>query len=192
MERKSQVVAALTASIGQGFAALVVVLRLFYNPILVLVSVFIYFAATSEEQSTSFAGFASKLTVKDTMEPSPLLLAVNQPISEAIGALLSSLQKESLVVDAGSQNDGIFESDAMIIGPRDRGTGIPVSETMRASEPIFTGEPLVKTFTHMQQRGAKAEVVSKGAGRIVGVPTQENIATMIMLESACSGCRFGS
>lgn len=181
---------ALAARIGQGFAALFVVFGLFYNPILMLVGIFIYFAAASEEQSASFMGFASKLTVKDAMEPSPLLLAVNQPISAAIDALLSSPQKEFPVLDTASRIAGILDRDAMILGLRDQGTAITVGDVMRASEPIFTNEPLVQAFARLRQRGAKAEVVIDHSGHPVGVLTQENIAEMMMVESARPGWRF--
>ena len=181
---------ALAARIGQGFAALFVVLGLLYNPILMLVGVFIYFAAASEEQSASFTGFAARLTVKDAMEPSPLLLAASQPISAAIEALLASPQKEFPVLDANSRIAGILDRDAMILGLRDQGTAITIGEVMRASEPVFIHEPLVKAFGRMRQRGEKALVVIDGAGHIVGVLTQENIAEMMMVESARPGWRF--
>jgi Zn-dependent protease len=72
---------ALAARIGQGFAFLFVALGLFYNPILMLVGIFIYFAAASEEQSAAFAGFASKLRASDAMEPSPITLSEDAPLS---------------------------------------------------------------------------------------------------------------
>lgn len=181
---------ALAARIGQGFAALFVVLGLFYNPILMLVGIFIYFAAASEEQSAAFTGFAAKLTVMDAMEPSPILLAVHQPISAAIDALLSSPQKEFPVLDAQSRIAGLLDRDAMILGLRDHGTAITVGDVMRAAEPLPTHEPLAQAFTRMRNRGVNAEVVADGAGRAVGVLTQENIAEMMMVESARPGWRF--
>lgn len=181
---------ALAARIGQGFAALFVVVGLLYNPILMLVGIFIYFAAASEEQTASFTGFASKLTVRDAMEPSPILLAENQPISAAIDALLASPQKEFPVLDAESRIAGILDRDAMIMGLRDQATALTVRDVMRPSEPLLTDEPLVQAFARMRNRGAKAEVVIDPAGRAAGVLTSDNIAEMMMVESAKPGWRF--
>jgi Zn-dependent protease len=181
----------LAARIGQAFAALFVLLGLFYSPILMLVGVFIYFAAASEEKSASFSGFASRLTVKDAMEPSHLLLSVNQPISAAIDALLSTPQKDFPVLDGHSRLAGILDRDAMILGLHYQGTATTVGAVMRGSEPLFIDEPLVEAFARLRQTGAHAEVVIDGAGHPVGVLTQENIAEMMMVENARPGWRVG-
>ncbi len=181
---------AIAARIGQGFAALFIVLGLFYNPMLMLVGVFIYFAAASEEQSAVFSGFASKLRVKDAMEPSPILLSVNQPISAAIDALISSPQTEFPVLDGNSRLAGILDRDAMIRGLRDPDTPIMVGDVMRGSDPLLAHEPLMEAFARLRQKGIRAEVVIDAAGQPVGVLTQENIAEMMMVESARPGWRF--
>jgi Zn-dependent protease len=190
MKMGSSRATALAARIGQGFAALFVVLGLLYNPILMLVGVFIYFAAASEEQSASFAGFASDLIVRDAMEASPLLLNVNQPIAAAVDALLSSPQKEFPVLDAQSRLAGILDRDAMIRGLSNNGHTTSVGDVMRPSEPVLATEPLVAAFTRLRQRGARAEVVIDLTGRPLGVLTQENIAEMMMVENARPGWRF--
>lgn len=181
----------VAARIGQGFAALFVVLGLMYNPVLMLVGVFIYFAAASEAQSASFNGFAAKLTVRDAMEPSPILLGADQPISAAIDALLSSPQKEFPVIGDHSRIVGILDRDAMIVGLRDQGESVLIGQAMRPSEPVFVQEPLLRAFTRMRNRGANAEVVADAAGRAVGVLTSENIAEMMMVASIQPGWRFG-
>ena len=126
---------ALAARIGQGFAFLFVLLGLFYNPILMFVGIFIYLAAASEEQSAAFTGFASKLRVRDAMEPSPILLAADEPLSKAIDALLSSPQKEFPVLDAVGRVAGLLDRDAMILGLRDHGAAAAVGSAMRPSVP---------------------------------------------------------
>lgn len=190
MKMGSSRATALAARIGQGFAALFVVLGLLYNPILMLVGVFIYFAAASEEQSATFASFASALTVQDAMEPSPLLLTVDQPIAAAIDALLSSPQKEFPVLDAHDRLAGILDRDAMIRGLSNEGNTTSVGDVMRPSEPLLATEPLVKAFSRLRQRGARAEVVIDLADRPLGILTQENIAEMMMVENARPGWRF--
>jgi Zn-dependent protease/predicted transcriptional regulator len=181
---------ALAARIGQGFAFLFVLLGLFYNPILVLAGVFIYFAAASEEQTAAFTGFASRLKVRDAMEPSPVLLSAEEPLSNAVDALLSSPQKEFPVVDEDGRVAGLLDRDAMIIGLRDQGAMAAVGTVMRASEPLFADQPLVEAFTHMRKGGGKAAVVLDAEGKVAGILTNDNIAEMMMVENARPGWRF--
>ena len=181
---------ALAARIGQGFAFLFVLLGIFYNPILALVGIFIYFAATSEEQQAAFTGFASRLKVKDAMEPSPLQLAASDPMSRAVDALLASPQKEFPVLDGIGRLAGLLDRDAMILGLRDQGPTAAVGAVMRASEPLFTEQPLVEAFARMRARGARAEVVLDPTGRVAGILTQENVAEMMMIVNVQPGWRF--
>ncbi len=180
---------ALAARIGQGFAFLFVLLGLFYNPILMLVGVFIYFAAGAEEQSAAFTGFASRLKVRDAMEPSPVTLAAADPLSRAIDTLLSTPQRDFPVLD-GARVIGMLDREAMLQGLRDRGPQVPVGEVMREASPITADQPLVSAFQAMRGRGAKAEVVVEASGQVAGVLTQENIGEMMMVESAQPGWRF--
>ena len=85
---------AIAARIGQFFAFLFVTLGLFYNPILMLVGIFIYFAAASEEQSAAFTGFARSLKVRDAMEPSPATLQRTARLSQAVDMLLATPQRD--------------------------------------------------------------------------------------------------
>ena len=181
---------ALAARVGQGFAMLFFALGLLYNPILMFVGIFIYFAAAAEEQTAAFTGFASRLRVKDAMEPSPILLTVIQPVSDAIDALLSSPQKEFPVLDLQGRITGILDREAMIVGLRDHGATTPVGNVMRASEPLLTHEPLTTAVTRMRSRSVKAEVVIDAAGQVAGVLTNENVAEMMMVESVQPGWRF--
>ena len=181
---------ALAARIGQGFAFLFVLLGLFYNPILIFVGVFIYFAAASEEQSATFTGFASKLRVKDAMEPSPVLLLEEDPLSRAVESLLSSPQKEFPVVDHAGRIVGLLDRDAMIMGLSSQGAEAPVGSAMRPCQPLFTEQPLVEAFSRMRSGGARAAVVIDQGGKVAGILTQENIAEMMMVENARPGWRF--
>lgn len=181
---------ALAARIGQAFAFLFVALGLFGNPILMLVGIFIYFAAAAEEQSAAFAGFASRLRVRDAMEPSPIVLSADAPLSQAIGQLLASPQKDFPVLDAASRVVGLLDRDAMILGLTSQGGDAPVGAVMRQSIPLLADQPLVQAFTAMRSAGARAEVVLDAAGRVAGILTNENIAEMMMIENAQPGWRF--
>ncbi len=89
----------LAARIGQSFAFLFVLFGLFYSRSL-LVGIFVYFAATSEEQASSLRWMARGLTVADAMERKPRLLRTDEPLARAVDALLETPQRDFPVVDA--------------------------------------------------------------------------------------------
>lgn len=181
---------AIAARIGQGFAALFVMLGLFFNPLLVLIGVFIYFAAAAEAQSAAFTGFATRLTVKDAMEPAAIILNETDRLSAAIDALLASPQKEFPVRGADGRATGLLDRDAMIFALRRHGEAAPVSSAMRPAQPLLMGQPLAQAFGSMRNRGASAEVVVDGRGQIAGVLSSENVAEMMMINSIRPGWRF--
>lgn len=181
---------ALAAQIGQFFAMGFFVLGLLYNPILMFVGVFIYFAASAEEQQATFAGFAARLRVRDAMEPAPLVLRADQAVSQAIDALLSSPQREFPVVDDAGQVAGMLDRDAMIMALRDRGDRVPVGEVMRDCAPVLPDAPLAEAYAALRGRGAAAEVVVDPGGTVLGLLTVENVAEMMMVESVRPGWRF--
>jgi Zn-dependent protease len=174
----------LAARIGQSFAFLFVLLGLFYNPILMLVGIFIYFAAASEEQAASFTRFASKLKVKDAMEPSSVTLPPDSPLSRAIDMLLATPQRDFPVIDETGRAVGILDREAMLVGLRTHGPDVLVETVMRESQPLSKDMGLADAFTNLRNRGAKAEAVMDSSGRIAGVLTLENIGEMMMVENA--------
>ena len=124
------------------------------------------------------------------MEPSPVVLDAGQPVSDAIDALLASPQKEFPVVDGTGRIMGLLDRDAMILGLRDKGAGVPVGEVMRGCVPVRPELPLPEAYIRMRQRGAAATIVADAQGRVLGVLTAENVAEMMMVESARPGWRF--
>ena len=181
---------ALAARIGQFFAFLFVVAGLFYNPMLMLVGAFIWFAAGSEAQGAAFKGMAERLKVRDAMEPSPVVLGASDPLSRAIDALLSTPQREFPVTDAQGRVIGLLDRDAMIEGLRAQGPEVPVSEVMGEAEPVAPEEPLFSAYNRMRSKGQTAAVVISPRGEPLGVLTQENIAEMMLVEAARPDFRF--
>lgn len=181
---------ALAARIGQGFAFIFVLLGLFYSPILMLVGIFVYFAAGSEEQTAALNSFARNLKVSDAMEPSPVSLLRTAPLSEAVDRLLASPQREFPVVDDAGRVIGLLDRETMLAGLRQSGPDVAVGEVMRDTEVLAHDLSLIEAINRMRSRGAKAEAVADGSGKAAGVLTFENIAEMMMVDSVKPGWRF--
>jgi stage IV sporulation protein FB len=167
-----------------------VLLGLFYNPILLLVGVFIYFAAASEEQTAVFRGFARGLKVAQAMEPAPRILRLDQPLSDAIELLLASPQRDFPVIDGQSKPVGLLDREAMIAGLTPDAPSPAVGEIMRKALVVSEDHPLEDAVNQMRARGTKAEVVVGRDGRVTGLLTIENIAEMMMIHAARPGWRF--
>ena len=181
---------AIAARIGQGFAFVFVLLGLFYNPMLMLVGVFIYVAAGSEQQESAFSGFASRLNVKDAMEPQPIILQQQAPLSEAVDHLLRTPQRDFPVVDGNNAVTGFLDREAMLLGLSKHGPDTAIATVMRASLPLPPDMSLVEAFTVLRNRGVRAETVIDASGRIAGILTLENIGEMMMVEKARPGFIF--
>lgn len=180
----------VAARIGQAFAFLFVLLGLFYNPILMLVGIFIYFAAASEEQTAAFTSFAKGHTVKDAMEVAPVTLPRGAPVSKAVDALLAVAQRDFPVVDERGQAVGLLDRDAMLAGIKNLGADAPIDKLMRETSAFKSDMPLTEAFTQMRNQGRKAEVVVDRSGAVIGMLTLENVAEMMMVENARPGWHF--
>jgi Zn-dependent protease len=180
----------IAARVGQGFSFLFVLLGLFYSPILMLVGIFIYFAAAAEEQTAAFTSFARNLLVKDAMEAAPITLDQSARLADAVDKLLATPQRDFPIIDDAGQVIGILDREAMLAGLHRGGADTVVREIMRKTEAMPQDLPLVEAFSRMRSRGSKAEAVADRGGRLVGVLTFENIAEMMMVENIKPGWSF--
>ena len=183
---------AIAARVGQAFAFVFVLLGLFYNPILLLVGVFIYFAATSEEQATAFHSFARGLTVAQAMEPAPRVLRADQTLADAVDVLLASAQREFPVVDGQNRAIGLLDRDAMIRGLNPETPAAAVGDVMRQAQVFRAEHGLDEAINQMRIKGSKADIVADADGRIIGLLTMENVAEMMMVHAVRPGWRFTS
>lgn len=181
---------AAAAQIGQVFAFLFVLFGLFYNPILMLVGVFIYFAAASEQQQAAFTDFAKGLLVRDAMEATPVTLPSTARLSDAVDALLAAAQHEFPVVGENGRFAGMLDREALLAGLREMEPQAGIAGLMRESEPFQANEPLVSAFGRLRSRGRKAEAVVDPQGAVIGLLTVENIAEMMMVANARPDWRF--
>ncbi len=70
------------ASIGKGFAVFMGILGIFFNPFLIVIAIFIYFAATGESQSVTVRFVLEKLNVEDIMSTELSTVTPNMSVRE--------------------------------------------------------------------------------------------------------------
>lgn len=85
----------LAASIGQGIAFLFFIVGLWWNPMLLLIAVFIYFGASSEAAHAQMKNISKDLRVSAAMVTQFQTLPLQATLNEAAEALLRTSQHES-------------------------------------------------------------------------------------------------
>ena len=175
----------VAASIGQGIAFLFFIIGLWWNPLLLLIAVFVYFGASSEVAFAQMRSVSQDLRVSSAMVTQFQSLSINATLNEAVEALLSTSQHEFPIIDGEGSVRGILTRDDMIAALRKSGADTPVREVMRADIPSVPESMLFdRAFAVMQECRCPALSVLDSAGRLVGLFTPENVGEMIMVQSA--------
>ena len=173
------------ASIGQGIAFIFFILGLWWNPMLLLIAVFVYFGAGSEAAFAQMRSVSKDLRVSAAMVTQFQALPLSATLNEAAEALLRTSQHEFPITNNLGKVHGILTRDDMIAGLRRSGAGTPVAEVMRTDIPTVPQSMLFdRAFAVMQECRCPALPVLDSAGRLVGLFTPENVGEMIMVQSA--------
>jgi Zn-dependent protease len=177
---------AIAAGIGQGIAFMLGLFALLvFQPILLLVAVFVYFGAQSEAAYAQLKDISSGMRVSAAMVTQFKALPPDATLSDAADLLLHTSQHEFPVMNLDGQVAGVLTRDDLIAGLRKTGAETPASAVMRTDIPSVHQSMLFeRAFMLMQQSRCPALPVLDSAGRLVGLFTPENVGEMMMVHSA--------
>ena len=195
-----------------GRAFLFALAGLFVNPMLIVIGLFVYLAATAEAQHVAFRDGTQGLSVRDAMITPVETLRPGATLGDAVDLLLSTAQKEFPFVDSDGRPRGLLTRDALIEALRDSGAAAPILDAMvreipslPASRPLdyvvpvaMPGEipslpasrPLEAGLATLNRAKAPALFVLDQAGRLAGLMTPENIGEMMLVRSVRPDFRF--
>lgn len=179
------------ASIGQGLAIGLGVLGIFGNPMLIIIAVFVFLAASGEAGQVQMKQVAQGLLVEDAMITQFETLGPTASVGDAAEALIRTTQKEFPIVDGAVHLRGVLTRDAMIRALQAQGPGASVLEAMVEVPTVGTRTPLDRALALITQRGAPVVGVVDAGGRLVGLLSPENVGEMMMLRAAQPDARFG-
>ncbi len=173
----------IAGSIGQMLAMLFIFYGLFYNPILVLIGIFIYLGAASEMSHTLKESILKGFKVKDAIMTDFPLIAFDSPLSKGIEKLLNS-QATHFVVVKDDVPVGTLSKNQIIKGLQEGDQNTRV-ESIADFEPykIETEQDLDEAWMAMVTKSQKVAFVIEN-GHFVGILDQENISEFIMVRSA--------
>lgn len=176
---------AVAASIGQGIAIALGLAGIFFNPMLMIIGVFVFLAASGEAGQVQLKEASRGLSVADAMITHFETLGPAATVDEAADALIRTTQREFPVVDGGGRLRGVLTRDAMIRALKDEGPQTPVIQVMQADVPTVEArarlDAALKLITSAQ---APAVGVLDGEGRLVGLLTPENVGELMMIHAA--------
>jgi len=176
----------VAASIGQGLAVLFGLWGLLIgNPLLILVAVFIFLAASGEagyvqarEYTRGYLASHAMITTFETLSPASV-------VDQAAGLLLRTTQKEFPVVDGAGTLRGFLTHDALISALQKTGGATPVLDVMDREVPTVPENAcLDHVFQRLQRSGTRVVGVVDPQGRLVGYVTADNLGELIMIQSS--------
>jgi Zn-dependent protease/CBS domain-containing protein len=175
----------VAATIGQGLAFAFALLGLLGNPLLILIAVFIFLAASGEagyvqarDYTRGYLAAHAMITAYKTLGPSSIA-------DDAASLLLRTTQQEFPVVDGAGMLRGVLTRDALIKALQRRGGTTPVLEIMERDIPTVPETAcLDNVFQLLQRSAARVVGVVDPGGRLVGYITVENLSELIMIQSS--------
>ncbi|MGB3152396.1 MAG: site-2 protease family protein [Maribacter sp.] len=101
----------IASGIGQGLAILFFILGLFFNPFLILIALFIFMGAYSENQMVQRESILAGHTVKDAMLRYFTRLHPEDTLQKAIDTLLAGSEKDFVVTDDNQIVGTLYQKD---------------------------------------------------------------------------------
>ncbi len=175
----------VAAAIGQGLAFLFALLGLLGNPLLILVAVFIFLAASGEAGYVQMREYTRGYLASHAMITNFQTLSPNSTIDDAAGLLLRTTQQEIPVLDGAGALRGVLTREALIAALQNKGGATPVIEAMDTGVPTVPENACLDNIFQMLQGSRRSLVgVVDPRGRLVGYITVENLSELIMIQSS--------
>lgn len=173
----------IASSLGQLLAVGFVLWGLFGNPMLVLIGIFIFFGAQSENVAVQHLEFLKGHTVREAMMTNFLTLSPTDTVREAADKLLAGSDQDLIVVENG-EAVGIMTRALIINSLKESMNGAAVSEVMmRDFGRLDVNDKLTNAYEFSQQRkNAFYPVVENN--KLRGVIDMTNIHEFVMIQSA--------
>jgi stage IV sporulation protein FB len=172
----------LAANTGQVIAVVFGFLGLFGNPLLVLIAVFVFLAASAEAQSVEMRALARGYLARDAMITRFEALSPQSTADDAVSLLLRTTQQEFPVIDGSGKMLGLVTRDSLIQTLRDKGGTTPVLDFMDKNIPIVASTACLENVVQrLQELRAPAVAVAGQDQRFLGFITPENFAEVMMI-----------
>jgi Zn-dependent protease/CBS domain-containing protein len=155
------------------------------QPMLVLIAIFIFFAAGQEASLVETRAAGRGIIVDQMMITRFVTIPVYGTLRQAVDLLLEGEQSEFPVVDNAGALEGLLTRDLLIRSLTDHGPDAPVSQAMARTVPkLPLGLGFDEALGRLRASGLPALPVVDATGRLAGLLTLDNITDLIMVRQA--------
>jgi Zn-dependent protease len=155
------------------------------NPVLILIGIFVYFGARTENVMVQHLELLKDYTVQSAMITNFVTLAPADSVKDAADKLLSGSDQDLIVVDNG-QAVGIMTRSLIINSLRENRASEAVTEIMeRNFDTVAINDRLTEVYANAQRKKNAFFPVVEG-NRLIGVIDMNNIQEFVMIRSALS------
>lgn len=159
-----------------GFAILGV---LSLSPMLFLVALFVYVAATSESRVVALETLLAGVTAADVMTPDVEAISAETPLSELGAKMLEDRRTAYPVSDESGSVVGVVSLEQLRRGRQQ--SAETVRDVVTETFPTVTGDtPLFEVVSLMSSSGAETAIVEAN-GEVVGLITAADLATSLQV-----------
>lgn len=175
----------MAVALGQFVAIGFAFIGLLYNPILLLIAIFVYLGAQFELEQVQQKSMLRGYHVGDIMMRQYHTLQTRARLLDAVNLLLDSQEKDFVVME-GEKVAGLLNAQNIMQGLKDQQSDQPIAEVMSTNfRQLDPKEPLDQVFEELQLKKYSALPVVK-SDRLVGVLNMDNIYEFIMIQNAMS------
>ena len=184
----------IAANIGQGMAVLFGLIGMYFNPVLLLIALFVWMSAAQEASMVQVKSAIHNIPISRAMITDFRTLSPYDPLMRAVDQGLTSFQQDFPVV-VDEQVVGVLTQSDLLTALSQRGPTAMVGEVMRRQfETAHPFETLEEVFARLQACGCHAISVTWD-GRLIGMVTLDNVGEFLMVQSALrqkpTGLRWG-
>jgi Zn-dependent protease/CBS domain-containing protein len=174
----------VAARIGQGLAIAFGFVGLFGNPLLILIAIFIFMAASAEAGHVQARDLARGYLASQAMITAFQTLSPASTADDAATLLLRTTQQEFPVTDGAGRLRGVLTRAALIAALKERGGATPVLDIMARDIPTVPANACLETVFEALQKGPVGVIgVVDPSQQLVGYVTTENIGELLTIRS---------
>lgn len=174
--RATQIAARLGHVMAIAFAAV----GFFFNPLLVFIALFVWLAASQEQNAAQVHGAIEGVRVERVLIREAHTLSPSQPLRDAVQLVLAGFQQEFPVVE-GDRLVGLLKHTDLLRGLSQHGPGAPVGIVMQRDPAVAEASELLDSaLPRIRQNGGGILPVTR-EGRLVGVVTTDSIGELVRI-----------
>jgi len=173
----------ISASLGQGIAVLFGILGLFYNPMLLLIAVFVWIGAAQESGLSQMKSALGGIPVSQAMLSDFKTIPVDSTLEQAVELTLAGSQKDFPVTENGSIVGVLTQSD-LLSALSKHGRHAAVSEAMQREFVTVDSLDMLETaFQKLQECNCHTLPVTR-KDRLIGLMTMDNLGELMRIQAA--------